>query len=193
MRSSLIPSPTELVRNSVMRCLDLLPPELSAPAVPMPPEPMPPCQSERLISTEARTVMRAEAAALAPRRQAIAQAKLAVRTRRAASRATSGRDGTCAEPHAPERAPTAPCTGAPKPHAPIPPADPAAPAPTPAPDPRRGAPAVPARCVHETAPPEPHAPEPARTVHDAGAPKPHAPFPPAHSAAPAPSQTWRRP
>jgi hypothetical protein len=86
------------------------------------------------------------------------------------------------------RAPrTAHAAGAPKPHAPFPPAGLAAPAPVPAPGPCRGAHAVPARCAHEIAPPEPHAPESPRTAHDARVPKPHAPFPPAGLAAAAPT------
>jgi hypothetical protein len=119
MRGSLILSLTGLVRNSVMRCLDLLPPEFSTPTVPTPPAPMPPRQSQRLISTEVRALVRAEAAALTPRREAIAQAGLAVQARRAASRATASCAAT-AQPHAPDRTPAPNKICASQPHAPIP-------------------------------------------------------------------------
>jgi hypothetical protein len=90
-----------LVWNSAMRCRDLLPPKLAARLVPVPPELMPPCQGEGLTPAENRAVVCAEAAALAPWREAIAQAGLAGRARRATSGATGGRDGACAEPRAP--------------------------------------------------------------------------------------------
>ena len=63
------------------------------------------------------------------------------------------------KPHAPESPPRRARNRAAKPNAPFPPAGLAAPALTPAPDPCRGAHAVPARCAHEIAPPKPHAPE----------------------------------
>ncbi len=148
---------------------------------------------------------RAVAAALAPWRQAIADASEAARAARkqaAAARAAGPNArvrpprprprrptpqallaALLAELHAPERAPAAPDTCPTKPCVPFPSAGPAAPTPMPAPHPHGTAHAVPARCAHETAPPAPYVPDRAPIAHDTGPPKPYEPFPPAGSAA----------
>ena len=139
---------------------------------------------------------RAVAAALAPWRQAIADARQAAaraadpNTRHRPPRPSRWRPTPQARPgtlpaklHAPEAAPMAHDAGAPKLHAPFPPAGPTAAAPTPAPDPHRGAHAAPARCAHATSPTEPHAPDRACITRDTSAPEAHAPFPPADATA----------
>ena len=175
------------VGNAAVRHLDRLPPDLAAHLWQMPPELLPPPWPTRgLTPAQDRAVLRAETASLAPWRAAIAQAGFSRRAGKARPRPVAGRpDAPPAEALAPVRAPTAHDTGPTEPFAPFPPAGPAAPAPMPAPDPHAEAHAVPARCAHENAQPEPYVPIPVPTAHDTSATKPFEPFPPAGPAAPA--------
>jgi hypothetical protein len=105
-----------------VRCIDRLPPELAARLNRMPPALMPPpCPSGELSRAEDRALMRAEAAALAPWKQAIAAATAARRCE-AAARLGAGAIAAIlrSEPHAPEArsaASAASHESAPRPHA----------------------------------------------------------------------------
>ncbi len=204
---------TLLSRNRVVvaadRYLDFLPPEFVARLHYYPPELLPPSTpTGGITAAQDQMRRRAVAAALAPWRRAIAAAREAARAARkqaAAARATNPKArvrprrprprrptpqalfaALLAELLAPERAPTGPDAGLTEPRVPFPSAGPAALAPMPAPDPHATAQAVPARCAHENARPEPCVPERVPTPPDIGAPKPYVPFPPAGPAAPSP-------
>ncbi len=187
------------------RYQDFLPPAFVARLHACAPEPTAPrFPTSGITAAQDNMRRRAVAAALAPWQQAIAAARAAdpnarVRPPRATPRRPTQQAllaALLAELRVPERAPAAPDTGltkpyvpfpsdagAPEPCVPFPPAGPAALAPMPAADPHGSAPAVPARCAHENARPEPRVPECAPTAPDTGAPKPYEPFPPAGSAA----------
>jgi hypothetical protein len=108
-----------------VRCIDRLPPELAGRLNRMPPALMPPpFPSAELSRAQDRALMRAEAAALAPWKLAIAAAT-AARRREAAARLGAGAGAAIrpSEPHAPEARPaagTASHQSAPRPHAPEP-------------------------------------------------------------------------
>jgi hypothetical protein len=108
-----------------VRCIDRLPPELAGRLNRMPPALMPPpFPSAGLTRAQDRALMRAEAAALAPWKLAIAAAT-AARRREAAARLGFGVGAAIrpSEPHAPEARPaagTASHPSAARPHAPEP-------------------------------------------------------------------------
>jgi hypothetical protein len=91
------------VGNEAVRYVDRLPADLVGRLMQMPPELMPPpCPSGGLTPAEDRAVLRAEAEALAPWREAIAQAQPTGRAGRARSYAAAGgRSGAQAGVHAP--------------------------------------------------------------------------------------------
>ncbi len=91
------------VGNDAARHIDLLPPDLAARLLQMPPELLPPpWPSGGLTPAQDRAVLRAEADALAPWRDAIAQLRPAGRASRATPHAAAGgRAVVPAEPHAP--------------------------------------------------------------------------------------------
>ena len=157
------------------RYLDFLPPAFVARLHDYPPELMAPrFPTGGITAAQDQMRRRAVAAALAPWRRAIAAAREAARAARKQAAAARAADPNArvrprrprprrprpgrptpqallaallAELLAPERAPAAPDTGLTEPCVPFPPAGPAAPAPTPAPDPHPpAAPAVPAQC-----------------------------------------------
>ncbi len=167
-----------------------LPPELAARMHPIAPELLwPPRPTRGITRAEDRVLLRAETAALAPWKQAIALARHA---RRADRTARTARSGAMAAPQARPLAPegaagatvgasaaaqSASAAAQPKAHAPIPPA-PAQPEPEPAP---AGIRAEPPAKLHASEPAPHgvrHAPAPARV---AGQPKAHAPIPPARA------------
>jgi len=91
---------------AVLHC-DRLPSDLAARMVPMAPElRVPPRPTCGITLTEDRALLRAETAALAPWKQAIALARKARRPGQAAPTARCGAVAARAKPHAPERAPT---------------------------------------------------------------------------------------
>jgi hypothetical protein len=173
---------------------DRLPPELAARMAPMAPElEVPPRPTCGISHAEDRALRQAEAAALAPWKQAMADARQARRAARAARAAASAAKAAArARPHAPALAASAAAVRSvapasavsparPKPHAPIPPA-PARPAPHLAPPSARAAPSAEPHAPDRAAPGPHSAPPPANP---AAPPKPHAPIPPA-AAQPAP-------
>ncbi len=90
------------VGNDALRCGDRLPADLAVRLLQMPLELMPPpWPSGGLTPAEDRAVLRAETAALAPWREAIAQVGAALRADRATSRAGVRRSATQAGVHAP--------------------------------------------------------------------------------------------
>jgi hypothetical protein len=123
------------LRMFAMVHLDRLPPGLAARMDPMAPElECPPRPTRGISRAEDRAMLQAEAAALAPWKQAMAQVRQARRAARAARAAARGaKSAALARPHAPiqaaaaagpasARAPSARAAGLPTPHAPIPPA-----------------------------------------------------------------------
>ena len=90
------------VGNAAARCVERLPPDLASRLMRMPPELMPPPPpSGGLTPAQDRAVLRAEAAALAPWRAAIAQAGLAGWAGEARPAVVADRPGASAEAHAP--------------------------------------------------------------------------------------------
>ncbi len=90
------------VGNAAARCVDRLPPDLASRLLRLPPELMPPPPpSGGLTPAQDRAVLRAEAAALAPWRAAIAQAGLAGWAGEARPAVVADRPGASAEAHAP--------------------------------------------------------------------------------------------
>ncbi len=165
------------VGNAAVRHIDRLPPDLAARLMQMPSE---------LLPAQDRAVLRAETDALAPWRAAIAQAGFSRSAAKARPPVVAGRRGAPTEALAPDRAPAAPDTGPTKPLVPFPPAGPAAPAPVRAPNLHPAAHAVPAKCAHANAQPEPCVPIRAPTAHNTSATEPLEPFLPAGPVTPAP-------
>jgi len=168
------------VRQALARHWDRLPPDLAARMQPMAPELLPPPRPTRGITrAEDRVLLQAETAALAPWKQAIAQAREARRPGRAKPAAPRGAlTAAQARPLAPElvaeaaatASPAVPSAAQPQPHAPIRPASARA-APHPVPG-STGAPVV----------ATPHAPNrAARRASSASAPARLAAWPRAHA------------
>ncbi len=118
-----------------------------------------------------------------PTPQAVLAALLA--ELQATERAAAAREAGVAEPCVPDGAAAVRDAGMAEPYVPIPSAGRVALAPMAVPDLRNSAAAVPARCAHETSPPEPYVPDRASAAHNVCAAEPCEPFPPADAAAPA--------